>query len=59
DNGPVPPRFTIGGPKGVLQEPRGVTIDVKHRAVIVSDKQLNAVLTFDVPELFETSEAQR
>ncbi|HXH07664.1 MAG TPA: hypothetical protein VNI83_13865 [Vicinamibacterales bacterium] len=59
DNGPVPPRFTIGGPKGVLQEPRGVTIDVKHRAVIVSDKQLNAVLTFDVPQLFETTEARR
>lgn len=56
DNGKVPPRFTIGGPQGVLQEPRGVTIDPKNRAVIVSDKQLNAVLTFDVPRLFESTE---
>lgn len=56
DNGKVPPRFTIGGPKGILQEPRGVTIDPKNRAVIVSDKQLNAVLTFDAAQLFETSE---
>lgn len=55
DHGKVPPRFTIGGPKGILQEPRGVTIDPKNRSVIVSDKQLNAVLTFAVPQMFESS----
>lgn len=52
DNGKVPARLTIGGPKGVLQEPRGVTVDPRNRAVIVSDKQLNAALTFEVPEIF-------
>jgi hypothetical protein len=57
DNGRVPPRLTIGGPSGVLQEPRGVTIDPKNRAVIVSDKQLNAVLTFHVPQVFESTPA--
>jgi hypothetical protein len=55
DEGAVPPRFTIGGPKGVLEEPRGVTVDVKNRAVIVSDKNLNAVMTFHVPQVFETA----
>jgi len=58
DDGKVPPRLTIGGPKGALQEPRGVTIDARNRAVIVSDKQLNAVLTFDVPEVFASSPPQ-
>jgi hypothetical protein len=52
DNGAVPPRYTIGGPKGPLRNTRGVTIDAKNRAVIVSDKDLNAVLTFEVPEIF-------
>jgi hypothetical protein len=54
DDGAVPPRFTIGGPKGALRNTRGVAIDAKNRAVIVSDKDLNAVLTFEVPELFAT-----
>jgi hypothetical protein len=58
DAGETPPRYTIGGPKGVLRQPRGVTIDAKHRAVIVSDKDLNAVLTFHVPALFETLSEQ-
>ena len=47
------PRMTIGGPKGPLQTPRGVTIDAKNKSVIVSDKQLNSVLTFEVPQLFD------
>jgi hypothetical protein len=54
DEGDVPPRYTIGGP-GVLDKPRGVAIDPKHNAVFVSDKGLNAVLTFELPELFEAS----
>jgi len=55
DNGKVPPRLTIGGPGGALRDPRGVTIDPRNRAVIVSDKQLNAVLTFEVPQVFDSS----
>jgi len=52
DDGDVPPRWTIGGPNQDLLKPRGVALDPKNRAVIVSDKKLNAVLTYHVPELF-------
>jgi len=52
DNGDVPPQWTIGGPRGILQQPRGVTLDPKNRSLIVSDKRLNAVLTFYFPEIF-------
>jgi hypothetical protein len=55
DNGKVAPTYTIGGPKGKLVDPRGVTIDGKHKTVIISDKYLNAVLTYSVPQLFETT----
>jgi hypothetical protein len=46
------PLWTIGGPKGIFQMPRGVTLDVKNKSIIASDKRLNSVLTFRVPELF-------
>lgn len=52
DNGVVPPRFTIGGPGTILKDVRGVAIDVKNKNVIVTDKTLNAILTFNVPEAF-------
>jgi len=51
DNGEVPPRFTIGGP-GLLQDVRGVAIDIRNKNVIVTDKTLNSILTFNVPEAF-------
>jgi hypothetical protein len=60
DNGEVPPRFTVGGPKGMLKKPRGLDIDRVHNAVIVSDKELNAVLTYEMPQIFRpTSNASR
>ena len=52
DNGDVPPRWTIGGPHGMLKQPRGVDLDPKNKTVIISDKFLNAVLTYYVPEIF-------
>jgi hypothetical protein len=52
DEGKAPPRFMIGGPKGVLREGRGLALDPANQAVIVSDKELNAVMTFRVPEVF-------
>ena len=51
-NSDGPPLWTIGGPNGILQMPRGVTLDVKNKGIIVSDKRLNSVLTFHVPEVF-------
>jgi hypothetical protein len=52
DNGDVPPKWMIGGPKGVLRMPRGIALDVKNKNMLVSDKRLNAVLTFRFPEIF-------
>jgi hypothetical protein len=52
DSGNASPRYTIGGPNGKLADPRGVTIDGKNKTVIISDKYLNAVLTYSVPQLF-------
>ena len=52
DNGNVPPHWMIGGPKGELLQIRGVTLDAKNKNVIISDKRLNAVLTYSFPEIF-------
>ncbi len=57
DNGDVEPRWTIGGPYGMLKKPRGIAIDQRNQTVLVSDKRLNAVLTYSVPELFTTDAA--
>jgi hypothetical protein len=50
DNGDVAPRWSIG--EGVLKQLRAVAIDAKHQDVIITDKELNAVLTYHVPEVF-------
>lgn len=50
DNGDVPPRWTIA--KGLLRQPRGVALDPKNKSLIVTDKYLNAVMTFEFPEIF-------
>jgi hypothetical protein len=52
DDGDVPPRWTIGGPRGALIMPRGVAIDEKNKNIIVTDKRLNAILTYHFPEIF-------
>ena len=52
DNGDIPPRWRFGGPNGILQMPRGVALDPANQNVFVSDKRLNAVLTFHVPEIY-------
>jgi hypothetical protein len=52
DRGDVPPRWMIGGPNGMLVQIRGVALDPKHKSVIVSDKRLNALLTYSFPEIF-------
>lgn len=52
DNGDVPPRWKIGGPKSLIKKPRGVALDVKHQELIIADMRLNAVLTYLFPEIF-------
>ncbi len=52
DNGDVPPRWKIGGPKSTLKKPRGVVLNAKNKEMIVSDMRLNTVLTYYFPEIF-------
>jgi hypothetical protein len=44
------------GPSAVLTAfcamPRGIAVDVKNKNMFISDKRLNAVLTFHFPEMF-------
>jgi DNA-binding beta-propeller fold protein YncE len=50
DNGDVAPQWTIA--KGYLYMARGLTLDPKNKTVIVSDKYLNNVMTFSLPEMY-------
>lgn len=59
DEGNVAPRWTIGGPSRMLIKPRGLDLDVKNQNVIVSDKELNGVLTYHVPEIFQEAPSPR
>ena len=52
DDGDLPARFTIGGPNLLLKDARGIAVDPKSKDVMVSDKTLNAVFRFHVPEAF-------
>jgi len=51
-DGDHPPLWRIGGPNGIFEMPRGVTLDVKNKSIIASDKRLNSVLTFHFPDMF-------
>jgi hypothetical protein len=51
-NGDVPPRWRIGGPQRILQQVRGVALIPKEKSIIVTDKRVNAVMTFYFPEIF-------
>jgi hypothetical protein len=50
--GDNPPLWRVGGPNGIFEMPRGVTLDVKNKSIIASDKRLNSVLTFYFPDMF-------
>ena len=52
DDGDIPPHWTIGGPNADLIMPRGVALDEKNKTVIITDKRLNAILTYYFPEIF-------
>ncbi len=51
DNGDVPPRWKID--KG-MRKPRGVAFNAKNKELYVVDMNLNAMLTYSLPEMFET-----
>ena len=52
DNGDIPPRWKIAGPKSRLKKPRGVVLNPRNKELIVADMRLNAVLTYYFPEIF-------
>lgn len=52
DNGDVPPKWVIGGPKSQLKKPRGVALNPANQEMIVADMRVNAVFTYHFPELF-------
>ena len=49
-SGDVAPQWTVA--KGHLYMPRGLTLDPKKKTVIVSDKYMNSVMTFSLPEMY-------
>ena len=51
DHGDVPPQWTVG--QGMIRTIKGVTVDPKNETIMISDKALNAVLTYALPEMFE------
>jgi hypothetical protein len=57
DDGDVPPKWVIGGPKSKLKKPRGVALDAKNKEIIVADMRVNAVFTYRFPELFDQKAA--
>lgn len=50
--GDTPPIYRIGGPNVLLQQVRGVTLDTRHKELIVTDKRINGILTYSFPEIF-------
>ena len=50
--GDTPPLYRIGGPNVLLQQVRGITLNPKHQELIVTDKRINAVMTYYFPEIF-------
>ena len=57
DSGNARARFKIG--QGVLLEMRALAVDPKNKSVIITDKELNAVMTWYVPEVFAQAAAAK
>ena len=57
DNGNARARFKIG--QGVLLEMRALAVDPKNKSVIITDKELNSVMTWYVPEVFAQATGAR
>lgn len=52
DNGDVPARWKLSGPKSTLKKPRGVALNPRDKELMIADMRLNAVLTYYFPEIF-------
>lgn len=52
DDGDIPPRWKLAGPKSTLIKPRGVALIPSHKEIIAADMTLNSVLVYYFPEIF-------
>ena len=52
DNGDIPPRWKIAGPRTRLKKPRGVALNPRDKELIVADMPQNAVFTYYFPDIF-------
>jgi hypothetical protein len=52
DNGDVPARWKLTGPKSTLKKARGVALNPRDKELMIADMRLNAVLTYYFPEIF-------
>ncbi len=50
--GDARPIYRIGGPNVLLEQVRGITLNPKHKELIVTDKRINGVMTYYFPEIF-------
>ena len=53
DDGDIPPRWKLGGPKSIMKKPRGISLNPRDKEIYVADMRLNSVLTYYFPEIFE------
>jgi hypothetical protein len=56
DSGDAPPRWVIGSK--VFYDIRGIAFDPEHKLVMATDKNLNALVTFHVPEIFDDPQSR-
>lgn len=52
DDGDVPPRWRLSGPKTGMVKPRGVALAPNAKELLVADMARNSVLVYYFPELF-------
>ncbi len=52
DNGDVPPKAMIGGPRSRIWRPRGVTFNPEKQEIYVVDMRRNALFTYHFPQIF-------
>ena len=50
--GDARPIYRLGGPNVLLEQVRGITLNPKHKELIVTDKRINGVMTYYFPEIF-------
>jgi DNA-binding beta-propeller fold protein YncE len=55
DDGNVAPKWAITGEQTTLKKPFAVALNPEHKEIYVTDMRRNGVMTFSVPEVFESA----